>query len=221
MLKPAGQSLIESLVAITIIVVGVVSLVGLLIGSRIQSNITKNEALAVQLGSEPLEAARFVRDSNWLEIEDGNTSVNYYDGLRSGTNYNGIYRWNRALADPASAITFQFISSSTEIDSNQAKVYQDVNGFYRQTQSATPPGTWTPTNFRRWVSMYPICYTKGTTPFGGSEYLIENDGNACDPADVEVGVQVISHMRWQDKGENHDRYFETRLYNWKYAEPLN
>lgn len=220
MRKPSGQTLIESLVAITIIVVGIVSLISLLISSRLQSNITENEALAVELGSEPIEAARFVRDSNWLEIEDGGTTVNYYDGLRSGTIYNGIYRWNRAVADPASAIAFRFISSSTGIDSDQAKVYQDIDGFYRQTQSATPPGSWTSTNFRRWITLYPICYTKGSTPFGGTQYIIENDGDACDPADVEVGVQVISHMQWLSRGQNHDRYFEQRLYNWKYAEPI-
>lgn len=220
MRTPSGQSLIESLVAITIIVVGLVSLIGLLISSRTQSNITENEALAVELGSEALEAARFVRDSNWLEIEDGNTTVNFYDGLRSGTNYNGIYRWNRALADPAAAITFQFISGSSGIESDAAKMYQDVDGFYRQTQ-ITPPSAWTPTHFRRWVTTYPICYVRGATPFGANDYLIENDGDACAAGDVEVGVQVIVHMRWEAQGSTHDRYFEERLYNWKYAEPLN
>lgn len=220
MRTPTGQSLIESLVAITIIVVGLVSLIGLLISSRTQSNITENEALAVELGSEALEAARFVRDSNWLEIEDGNTTVNYYDGLRSGTNYNGIYRWNRALANPATAITFQFIGGSTGIESDQAKVYQDGAGFYRQTQT-TPPATWTPTQFRRWVSIYPICYVIGATPFGDTDYLIEKDGDVCAAGDVEVGIQVIVQMRWDAPGGIHDRYFEERLYNWKYAEPLN
>lgn len=224
MYSPKGQSLIESLIAITIIIVGVVSLIGLLISSRTQSNLTENEALAVQLGSETLEAARFIRDSNWLEIEDGDTSVNFYDGLRSGTNYNGVYKWNRLNTDPNTAITFQFISGSSAINSNQAKIYQDANGFYRQVQTATPPGGWTETQFRRWVTIYPICYATGSTPFGDYDYILENDGETCADAGVpyvEVGVQVIAHVQWQAQGQTHDRYFEERLYNWKYAEPLD
>lgn len=218
--SPKGQTLIESLIAITIIVVGIVSLIGLLVNSRAQSKLTEDEALVMELSAEAIEAARFVRDSNWLQMEDGDTSVNYSDELRSGTNYNGIYRWARGSTDPNVAITFQFLSGG-DITATQAIVYQDISGYYRQTQAASPPAGWQATKFRRWVSLYPICYYT-TGPSTYQEFILANDTEHCSDAGydyTEVGTQVIVHMQWQARGETHDRYFEERLYNWKYADP--
>ncbi|MDP3970365.1 MAG: hypothetical protein Q8P90_01560 [bacterium] len=207
----SGQTLLESLLAITVIVVGVVSLISLLVNARVSAEASLEEAVAGQIGRETIEAVRFIRDSNWLKREAG-LGVNYYDGLRGGSDaddYNGIYAWNPE-GSAETAVLFDFTDNSINDDS--AIVYQDVMNYYRQ--SIIPQPGWVDTGFRRWVSLYPICFDTTT----GLEYLLTSDGTNC-AYDLEVGIQVIVQVQWKGRaGLVHDRLIEDRLYNWKYPE---
>lgn len=202
----SGQTVLEAIIAISIIVIGIISLIALLTTSISGSQSSFNESIAMHLGREAAEGARYIRDSNWLKMEDGQ-AVLYSNGLRSGTDYTAAYIWAASQTNPDSAIQFNFTDATITDASGQ--VYTDLAGRYRQ--SAAPLGTWTATQFRRWVTLYPICFDTST----GIETIITSDGSAC--PDLEIGIQVIAQVQWDDRGGAiQNRYIETRLYNWKY-----
>ncbi len=208
----SGQSLIEALIAITVLVVGIISLISLLMNARSTAREVEKETIATQLGAEVMEAARFVRDSNWLRREDGDGTAEYYDGLRDGTLYNGYYTWDPTSADPGTAIMFRFTSGGPTTD--QEKIWIDGSDYYRQHQIPGSILGWTESGFERIVSTYPICYATGV-----GEYLITADGDTC-ASDTEIGIQVRVQITWTIAGDEHVRIFEERLYDWKYAEIL-
>lgn len=202
----SGQTVLEAIIAISIIVIGIVSLIALLTTSISASQSSFNESIGIHLAREATEGARYIRDSNWLKIEDGQ-AVLYSDGLRSGTDYTAAYIWAAPQTNPDSAIQFNFTDAT--ISDASAQVYTDNNGRYRQ--STTPLGTWTETQFRRWVTLYPICFDTST----GIETIISSDGSVC--PDLEIGMQVVAQVQWGERGgTTRNRYVETKLYNWKY-----
>lgn len=209
-----GQTLLEVLLASAVILVGILSLVAVVLNAQIAGDVTLDEARVIQLSREAIEGARFVRDSNWLVIENGE-SANYYNGLRSTTDYSGIFVWDPASTDPVTALQFDFTADDSSHQSTT--LYQRPEGYYTQT-AATPPSTWTTTAFQRFVTLWPICSNDGLL----SEQIVTADGQTCVSqfgADyVEVGVQVIVNVQWDSRGTTYDRQVEERLYNWKYAE---
>lgn len=216
----AGQTLLESLLAIGIILVGVVSLISLLISLNQTAASTLSQSVATQLAAEGLEAVHFIRDSNWLKIEDGQTSE-YYDGLRSSTgDYEGIYRWDRTAAVPDDAITIAVLPGS-DITTTEALVYQDASGYFRQDDSA-PPADWTATKYRRWITLYPVCRdtTAVTTT---TEQVMTVSGSDCGTefgsSYEEIGIKVKVTVQWPEPGRTVNYVIEEILYNWKYAQP--
>lgn len=218
----SGQTLLEVLIACAIITVGIISAVTLLIAIQTTSRVTYQEAIALELGREAIEAARFIRDSNWLERESGATTTNYADGLRDSTDptdYTAIYRWRASATDPAAAITFDF-SPDTLSDTSTTVYQQTAARFYRQTTSTPLPSGWEATPFQRFVTMYPIC----SSDAGVTEFFVTIDGQTCTsvfPGTVEIGVQIVVQLQWSDHGTTHSRTIEERLYNWKYPEDLS
>lgn len=219
--KPAGQSLIEVLLALTIIIVGMVSLVSALINTQNTATASLEETIAVQMGREALEAARFVRDSNWLERENGlgtaKSGTQFNEGLASTTeanDFSGIYLWNPASTNPSTAIQFDY-TADTSTDSSTT-VYQNLAGLYRQFTTA-PGATWQATKYSRYVTLYPICSSDG----GLVEQLLSGDGSDCTttyPGTTQIGVQVRVAVSWSSRGVTKTRVLEERLYDWRYVQ---
>ncbi len=214
--RPTGQTLVEVLLALTIIIVGIVSLVSALINTQSSATASIEGAVATQLGKEAIEAARFVRDSNWLERENGQTA-NFNDGLESATeanDYTGVYLWNPTKTDPNQAVVFDYTADASS--SSNAIVYQNSSGLYRQFTTA-PGVTWTPTLYQRYVTLFPICSSDG----GQTEQYVTADGTDCAtsyPGTTQIGVDVLVTVSWTSRGTAHSRDLETRLYDWKYAQ---
>ena len=214
MVQPRGQTLIESLIAAAIVVVGVTSLLAALVNARIASDITIDQVTALQLANEALEGVRFIRDSNWLQIENG-FPVEFNDRLHHGTQYGGIYLWNPTITTADQAISIGFISGG--INHSDAIVYQhETHGYFRQS-TAPLPAEYVPTEFRRWVVLYPICMYLDGSP---EPEVLTADGTSCADAGreyIQIGIHVTAQVQWEHRGETHQRVVETELYNWKYA----
>ncbi len=210
-----GQTLIEVLLAITVIVIGIVSLVSALISIQASASNSLAEAVAMQLGREAIEAARFVRDSNWLERENGLGSQ-FTDGLNSSTeanDYTAVYTWNPSQTDPNLAVMFDFTADSST--ATQTKVYRNLAGLYRQF-SSTPGASWQATSYSRYVTLYPICSSDG----GITEQVVTADTLDCSSeyaGTTQIGVQVEVTIQWSSRNDNHTRILEERLYDWRYA----
>lgn len=216
MQRPAGQTLVEVLLALTIIIVGMVSLVSALINTQSSATASLEETVAVQLGREGIEAARFVRDSNWLERENG-LGTQFNAGLQSATeanDYTGVYIWNVPQTDPGLAVAFDFAADVST--ATATTVYQNAAGLYRQFPS--PPGaTWKATPYLRYVTLYPICSSDGAS----LPQFVTTDGTDCAtafPGTTQVGVQVMVTVTWTSRGVARSRILEERMYDWRYAQ---
>lgn len=213
MIARSGQTLIEVLLALAIILVGMMSLVSTLINAKITADASVDSAIAVQLAREPVEAARFIRDSNWLKRENGlGTSYNeslMRDNVGDPNDYSAVYTWDPPATDPALAIQFNFDPDTSTDPLTQ--VYRDSDNFYRHAPSFVT------TIYSRYVTLYPICSSDG----GVTEQLITADGQDCVATygSPEIGLQVNSTVTWSSRGTDHTVTLEERLYNWRYAQP--
>jgi Tfp pilus assembly protein PilV len=77
-----GQSLVEVLVSVGIIIMGIVPIIGLVsVNARVSSRV-KEEAIGVELAREGIEVVRNIRDSNWsagdawdTDLDDGSYTI--------------------------------------------------------------------------------------------------------------------------------------------------
>ncbi len=83
----AGQTLIETLVAVFILVMGIVAALGLAIYAlNASSNVTK-QIVAIGLTREGIEAVKNMRDTNWLKLTIDNDCYDYVSGSNVGKCY--------------------------------------------------------------------------------------------------------------------------------------
>ncbi|HAG27630.1 TPA: hypothetical protein DCG61_02520 [Patescibacteria group bacterium] len=74
----SGQTLIETMVAALVLVMGIAAAVSLgIFGLSVTSNITK-QIVAVGLAREGIEAVKNMRDTNWLRTPISNTCYDFY-----------------------------------------------------------------------------------------------------------------------------------------------
>ncbi len=209
----SGQTLVEVLLSLAIILVGLLSLTSALINTQLTASTAVEESVAIQLAREGVEAARFIRDRNWLEREDG-LGTSYNDDLHSSSDpddYTAIYTWNPPQADPSAAIAFDFVP---DVSSTSTTVYQSAVGLYRQSTNTTLTAAWTPTIYSRFVTLYPIC----SSDAGLTETVIANDALNCGTM-PEIGVQAEVTVTWSSRGTSHTRVITEQLYDWRYAQP--
>ncbi len=65
-----GQSIIETLVAVAVIVVGLVGILALVVNALAAGKISKETVTATNLAREGIEVVRSVRDTNWFQKKD-------------------------------------------------------------------------------------------------------------------------------------------------------
>ena len=110
-MKNKGFTLIETIIAITLITVVITAVAGLILSTLLASQRNIHSVQAMYLAQESLEAVRYMRDSNWLQ--------NYsWDGGEKlwGANISeasGLYL-DEVACDPPNNTCFRF--SSTEED---------------------------------------------------------------------------------------------------------
>ena len=111
MKKNRAFTLIETLIAITLITVVITAASGLILNTLLSNQRNIHNLQAMYLAQESLEALRFMRDSNWLQ--------NYsWDGGEAlwGTNIadaNGLYL-DEVPCNPPNNVCFRFSSSADD-----------------------------------------------------------------------------------------------------------
>ncbi|MBI2636905.1 MAG: hypothetical protein HYW81_01805, partial [Parcubacteria group bacterium] len=88
-----GQGLLETIVALGIIVSGVVGMLNLTISNQTATEDSSERLVATNLAREGVEVVRNIRDSNWLlcEIVSGVLSCSSWDAsLSSGTDTTAV-----------------------------------------------------------------------------------------------------------------------------------
>lgn len=189
--------MLEMIIALGIIVSGIAGTMSLVSSSLNASNESQTRVVATGLAREAVEAARAVRDGNWL----------------AGTS------WNTALVGPGNDRTgFPFFVPEKDwridfapggITDPSAIVYQLADGSLRQTASA-PPADAVASPFRRLMTLRPICMVEGD-----AATIASVDAAACPPGQIEVGTDVRVLVTWTVSGRGHRLEMQSELYDWR------
>ena len=94
-----GFTLLETIVAIGIIIVGLVSALGLITNALFYVSNIQDRLIAVNLIEEGIEVARNIRDNNWLQ------NLSWNNGLADGS-YQASYNSTSLSAYSGSALLF-------------------------------------------------------------------------------------------------------------------
>ncbi len=187
-----GQSLVEMIVAIAIIVTGLVGALALTISNLTGVGEAGTRVVASNLAREGVEVVRNLRDANWLQ------DLAWDAGLFSGDDFTAIAVFDSIANKWHLDFTPNGISEVT------AKLYRGPENLYLQ-DIAPPAGT--ATQYARLLTLDPICFDAATK--------IETiTGNPCG-AEEKTGIRVKSEVSWTISGRQRNIILEDRLYNWK------
>lgn len=202
-----GQTLIEVIIAVFIMIVGVVSLVSVAITYNVMSRQSSHEIIAMNLAREAAEVFRNQRDTNYLAIETGALSanqlfnVNYFYGLDGGS-----------ILDFTSSISLNTTTGQWTLNyaaDGLARVYLN-SGYYSQTSSSGA----TVTPYYRLIYTYPICADNSTR----IERINSSTTSTtlCNATETQVGVDVRIRIYWLENTAAKNYYLQEKLYDWKY-----
>lgn len=189
----SGQSLVEMIVAIAIILTGLMGALALTVSNLSGVGEAGARVVASSLAKEGVDVTRNVRDTNWLK------SAAWDDGLFSGNDFTAI-----AVFNPVQNI-WHFEFSPNAISEPAAKLYRDVNNLYLQDK-VQPAGT--ATIYSRLITLDPICLD----PVAKVETIT---GNPCGGGEQKIGIRVKSEVDWTESGQPRSLVLEDRLYNWR------
>ncbi len=218
-----GQSLIELIIAISVLVVALVATVVLIVTSINASRESKNKLIATNLGREGIEVVRSIRDSNWIDPDyfcENLIDTNEADCLLASSVWRRSY-WDEGLHyDPASA--FEGMTAVPQIDNvNPVKLLfefddMDDTDFTRIRKdgsdylqgNATVEGN---SEFYRMITIRVICRDAS-----GVDTIVNlnEPGNDCG-GDTEAGIDIAVEVRWPDASSNKHVTVQDRLYNWQ------
>jgi len=134
----AGFTLLETIVAAGVIVVGLVSSLTLINNSLVLSFSFQDRLIAANLAAEGIEVVRNIRDNNWLQslswdngLSNGNYNVSYsslslipYSDVPLRLNFsNGIYDYSSG----SDQTIFKRIISITNLSAYEMRVVSTVN----------------------------------------------------------------------------------------------
>lgn len=190
----SGQSLVEMIVALAIILTGLIGALTLTISNLSASGEAGTRVIATNLAREGIDVVRNIRDTNWLKNSP------WDDLLHDGADHTAIAVFN-PVADPGWQLKF----SPSAIDEAAAKLYLSADNLYLQDDA--PPGG-TSTLYARLLTLDPICLNlaaKTETITGGD----------CLGGEEKIGLRVGSEVAWTESGRSHSITLEDKLYNWR------
>ncbi|MBI4450249.1 hypothetical protein HY634_04260 [Candidatus Uhrbacteria bacterium] len=202
MVNRRGLSLLETTIAIAVIVTGLFAAFTLVLSNRRAGDEARFRFGAVAVAREGVEVVRAIRDSNWL----GEDTRTWDEGIAgSAGSYTGVARFN-----PSDA-SWQLTYGPESFPDAQARlvVRSSASGQTYWTQGAGGDEVVTETPYRRLIETFPIC----------ADRSVVERGAACDPdaspANPKVGIRVRSRVRWATQGRTHEVVAEEQLFNWK------
>ena len=182
----AGQSMVEAVFAIGILLIVVAAVLGLTTSNISGSQSTEFQIIANNLAREGIEVVRSMRDANWLS---GQT-------------------WNQGLWDPNGAsnrarVEFDEPQNAWSLNFNYTddSLYVSPNGVYSHQTVGSAKSA-----YARYIDLNNVCADSS-----GNEQI----AFPCAQGEQQVGIKVISHVKWTERGKQHEVTLEDLLYAWK------
>jgi len=189
----SGQSLVEMIIAIAIILTGLIGALALTISNLTGSAEAGTRVVATNLAKEGIEVARNMRDTNWLK------NLAWDNGLSFGSDYTAI-----AVLNPATK-QWSLDFSPTSLSDAAAKFYLSAGNLY--LQNSTPPAG-SQTVYSRILTLSQICFNTVTK--------IETVSDSpCGANENKIGVRAKAEVSWSLSGRSRSLTVEDKLYNWR------
>lgn len=188
-----GQSLIELLIAMVVIIIGLSAASGIIFSNIRVQEISSDRLVASNLAREGIEYVKEIRDSNWL----AGTAFNA--GMFSGTDYTAIPIWTNGEytgLDFGPTVITSDTYTLVKLSSNAAT----ANALY--AQGPAYPGT--ATMFRRLLLLQPIC----------SDATVVVEGASCGALTV-IGIRITSTVTWTKRNITRQSQVIDEIYDWK------
>ncbi|MFA5021902.1 MAG: hypothetical protein WC508_02400 [Patescibacteria group bacterium] len=192
-----GQSLLETIFAIGILLIVLAAILALVTSSVIGQKESESQIIANNLGREAIEAVRNIRDSNWL----GNQQWDL--GLVDPVTASG---YTAARADISDTGSWQLSFFSDQEINNKDLLYVSPLGIY----SHNPIGS-EQSLFSRHLTLESICQGKDLA----GNYLAEVIKRTCDQTELKVGIKVKAIVQWQERGRLRQVVLDDLIYEWK------
>lgn len=184
-----GQTMIEMIIAISVITVGLMSAAGLVFSNLNLVDRDTDQAIVINLAREGVEISKQIRDSNWL------AGLPFNQGMLTGTDYTATINYDGTAG---TLPTFNF-TANVIAHANARLVLK--NNFYAQTGAVG-----TSTAFTRLVTLHPIC----------ENFTILNSGQTCPVAAPRtIGIRVESRVNWTRKNIAKSSVIYEDLYDWR------
>ena len=187
--SPRGQGLMETIVALGVIMTGLISVISLTIANLTGERETAMRYQAANLAREGIELTRNMRDSNWLSGEDT------FQSMPAGEN----------IPVQFNPETYEFAFAGGEWSSDDARVTQCTDGTYTQPDSFICDK---PTPFSRTIS---LAFKSCAEEFSGDEF-----GGLCEAvggSSTIVALEVSSTVTWNDGAKSIT--ISDKLYDWR------
>lgn len=198
MIKSRGQSLIEGMVAMTIIITSVSSALALVQSSVAATRAGGAQVVAANLAREGIEVVRAKRDSNWLAGQSFQVGLTDADSKVA-----------RLGLDPATA-RWSLSFGGWTVDSPESQLKLAPTGLFTRPEDAPSGSTDAP--YARVVEIDYVCRADGT----GIERVESAPGATCNVTETLVGLALKSQVRYIGAGGfKRSVILEERLYDWR------
>lgn len=187
-----GYTLLEVLIAISIIIAGIFAVMTLVVRGLTVTNASLDYLVAGNLAREGIEMVRNRRDSNWYQ------NKNFDDGLTDITYYTAVIDYNDSA--------FTFVPDA--LDSTVCQLKRQGGVYTRDTGLAT--------NYYRLIYLNDICQNLSADPLVPGDETVKTAGADCGFGETKIGIALISKVKWQNQpGETKTLELNDRLYNWR------
>lgn len=222
-----GQGILEVVFSISVVTIGLISIVSLVLFNINVQNYNHNILIASNLAREGIEIVRNVRDSNWLdpakEWDDSLFITEEEPTIYKDDNSFIILTWDQWPTPPIESCGYDIVPAGV---SWQDCINEKFDLGYALCRISTIPLYNNPehktfsqggyflegedTNFYRMIYINEIC------DIFGHEKILTNHQERCqDYGYPKIGMQIISKVGWNHKGVVQTIEAEERLYNWK------
>ncbi|MBT4210149.1 MAG: prepilin-type N-terminal cleavage/methylation domain-containing protein [Candidatus Komeilibacteria bacterium] len=208
-----GFTLIELVIALAVFTIGISAALSLALANYNNSRDNLDKIIAANLAREGIELIKNVRDSNWLRIEANETCGGIPCTWDYSLTVNNQYvyidyndSWPLSFGATCAAGITDCVTACLECD-----LYKDVDNYY--VHEVPVSGTLELTNYSRAIFLEKICIDEmGINP-QNTEDIIGMD-LPCDAGDTYAGIQITSHVQWEDGGTKSLEIID-QIYNWR------
>jgi hypothetical protein len=199
-----GQSLIELLVAMFVIMIGLTAAAAFVFSNVRLQEVSADRVIATNLAREGIEYTKALRDSNWLAGSAFNA------GMSLGVTPNVDYSAVPYVSGSGVFQNFDFTPNNIDTDTAYTKIVRSTAaagyGMYIQGAPGGVPVTGSSTSFLRFMEFGPIC-VDGTK--------ISANGVDCTTHGGTMGVHVTSTVVWTKRGTRRQSVLVDEVYDWR------